>query len=101
MGLVKVASTKDLGPGRITGVKAGGKEVFIANVDGKYYAIGDRCTHSGCMLSNGTLKGDNVICSCHGSTFDVRTGNVVKGPARKPEPTYEVKVEADQISVNV
>ena len=95
LGFVEVASVKDLGPGKMAGVEAGSKEVFIASVDGKYYAIGDRCTHIGRVLSDGALKGDSVTCSCHGSTFKVKIGNVVKEPARESEPVYEVKVGAD------
>lgn len=101
MGLVKVASTKDLEQGKMIGVEVGGKEVFIANMGGKYYAIGNRCTHMGCMLSDGTLRGENVTCPCHGSVFDVKTGNVVKGPAGKLEPAFQVKAEEDQILVSV
>jgi nitrite reductase/ring-hydroxylating ferredoxin subunit len=53
------------------------------------------------MLSEGSLKGQNVTCSCHGSVFDLKTGNVVKGPAKKPEPVFQVKSEGEQILVNV
>jgi Rieske Fe-S protein len=38
---------------------------------------------------------------CHGSIFDVKTGSVVKGPAREPEPSYQVRMEGNQIPVNV
>jgi len=101
MGFVKVASTKDVGPGKMNGVEAGGKPAFLVNLGDKYYAIGNICTHMGCMLSDGVLKGENVQCPCHGSIFDVKTGNVTKGPAKKPEPVFQVKVEGDQIFVNV
>jgi len=101
MGFVKVASPKELGSNQMRGVEAGGKEILIVNLDGKYFAIGNVCTHMGCMLSDGALKGENVQCPCHGSTFDVKTGKVVKGPAEKPEPAFEVKVEGNQILVNV
>jgi 3-phenylpropionate/trans-cinnamate dioxygenase ferredoxin subunit len=100
MGFVKAASKKDLGQDGMLGVEVDGREVLIANVGGNYYAIGNRCTHMSCMLSDGTLGGENVRCSCHGSVFDIKTGNVVKGPAKKPEPTFEVKVEGDQILIN-
>jgi len=101
LGFVKVASTKDLASGKMKGVEADGKPILLVNVAGKYYAIGNVCTHMGCMLSDGTLKGDIVQCVCHGSQFDVKTGKVVVGPANKPEPAYQVKVEGDQILVNV
>jgi len=101
MGFVKVTSIKELGSGKMVGVEAGGKPVLVVNLDGKYYAIGNVCTHMGCMLSDGVLKGEIVTCPCHGSRFNVETGGVVGGPAKKPEPTFQVKTEGDQVLVNV
>jgi nitrite reductase/ring-hydroxylating ferredoxin subunit len=101
MAFVKVASVKDLEAGRMIGVEAGGKEVAVINLEGNYYAIGNRCTHMSCMLSDGTFKGGNITCTCHGSIFDAKTGSVVKGPAKKPEPAYQTRIEGEQILVNV
>lgn len=102
MEFVKIASTKDLTPGKMMGAEAGGKQILVANVNGKYYAIGDECTHRGCKLSGGTFKEGGVVqCPCHGSNFDAKTGNVTKGPAITPEPVFQVKVEKDQILVNI
>lgn len=101
MGFAKAASAKDLEPGKMMGVEAGGKPILVANVKGKYYAIGNVCTHMSCTLSDGGLDGEIVTCPCHGSKFDVKTGEVVGGPAAKPEPSYQVMVERDQIMVNV
>ncbi len=83
------------------GVEAESKMILLVNIGGAYYAIGNRCTHMGCMLSDGTLERETVKCLCHGSIFDLKTGNVTKPPARQPEPVYEVKVDGDQILVNV
>jgi len=101
MAFVKGASVKDLEAGRMIGVEAGGKEIVVTNLEGKYYAIGNRCTHMSCVLSDGTLKGGNVTCPCHGSIFDAKTGSVVKGPAKKPEPAYQTKIEGEEILVDV
>ena len=101
MVFVKVALTKDLQPDHMIGVEAGGQEVVVANSEGAYYAIGNRCTHMGCMLSDGTLKEGNVTCPCHGSIFDIRTGSVTKGPAKKPEPMYPTKTEGEQVLADV
>ena len=101
MAFVRVAFVKDLEHGRMVGVEAGSKEIAVANLEGEYYAIGNHCTHMSCILSNGTLRGGNITCPCHGSTFDVKTGSVVKGPAKKPEPAYQTKTEGEQILVNV
>lgn len=102
MEFVKVASTKDLTSGKMVGAELNGKPILVANVDGKYYAIGNKCTHMGCSLSDGSLKEGGIVqCPCHGSNFDVKTGKVVKGPAKNPEPAFEVKMEKDQILVNI
>lgn len=99
--LVKVALTDDIQENRMMGIENDGKEVLIAKLDGKFYAIGNECAHRECKLSNGTLIGDSVECPCHGSVFDIKTGKVVKGPAKKPEPVFKAEKNGDSIIVNV
>jgi len=78
-----------------------GKEILIANVNGSYYSIDNRCTYVGGPLARGKLTGNVVECPLHGSQFDVRTGAVVRSPARMPEPRHEVKVEGSEVLVKV
>jgi len=94
---VKVAETKDIQPTQMKAAEVAGEDICVANVDRKYYAIGNICTHVGGPLDQGTLEGYQVECPWHGSKFDVRTGEPTKPPAKKPEPTYEAKVEGDNI----
>jgi nitrite reductase/ring-hydroxylating ferredoxin subunit len=101
MGFVRAASIKKLGAGRMIGLELGDKMVLLVNSGGRYYSIGNRCTHMGCMLSDGRLRNDLIQCPCHGSVFNVKTGRVVRGPAQEPEPTFEVRLEGDDIQVNV
>jgi len=76
-----------------------GVEVCIANVDGKYYAINNICTHEGGPLADGKLEGFEVECPWHQSHFDIRTGEVIQPPASQPELAYEVKVDGNSILV--
>lgn len=101
MGFVKLASTSDVKPNEMIGVDVKGQKILLANVDGKYYAIGDICMHRGCQLSKGKLEGEKVTCPCHGSVYNVKTGDFLKGPTTKGEPTYELKVENNQIMANL
>ncbi|HKG87930.1 MAG TPA: non-heme iron oxygenase ferredoxin subunit [Nitrososphaeraceae archaeon] len=94
---VKVAETKDIQSAQMKAVEVAGESICVSNVDGKYYAIGNICTHVGGPLDQGTLEGYEVECPWHGSKFDVRTGTVVRPPAMREEPTYEVKVDGDNI----
>lgn len=76
-----------------------GKQVAVANVSGTLYAFGDVCTHEHCSLAEGTLEGTRVECPCHGSTFDVTSGEVLVGPAAEPVLTYPVRVEGNLIQI--
>jgi nitrite reductase/ring-hydroxylating ferredoxin subunit len=101
---IKVVETSEIPLGQMKAVKLGEKEVLIANVNGAYYAIGNRCTHMGGELVKGTLEANIVTCPRHKSKFDVTTGKVISGPKIplihpkiKDEPTYAVKVEGKDI----
>jgi glycine betaine catabolism B len=96
---VKVAETKDIQTSQMKEVQIDGEDVCIANVDGKYYAIGNVCTHEGGPLADGSLEGYEVECPWHQSKFDVRTGEVTNPPASESEPTYEIKVVDNSILI--
>jgi nitrite reductase/ring-hydroxylating ferredoxin subunit len=98
---VKLASKNDVKSNTMMRVVVKDQKVLLANVNGNYYAIGDVCMHRGCQLSKGDLEGEKVICPCHGSTYDLKTGNFLKGPTKKGEPKYELKVENNDIMINL
>jgi nitrite reductase/ring-hydroxylating ferredoxin subunit len=97
----KVAESSELTLGAVKVVKVGGVDVMVANIEGKLYAIANKCTHVGGPLGKGKLAGSVVQCPWHGSEFDVKTGAVVKGPAQKPEPTFQVKVENSAVWIKM
>ena len=72
----------------------------MANVGGEYRAIGATCTHAGCNLAlDGELEGDTVVCGCHGSIFDLASGEAVGPPAEDPVPVFQVRVEGEELQV--
>ena len=95
-----MAESSEIPVGKMRMFRIGEKEYLVANVNGKYYAIGNRCTHAGADLSQGSLEGNVLTCPKHKSKFDVTTGKVISGPKIplfhpkiNDEPSYEVKVE--------
>jgi nitrite reductase/ring-hydroxylating ferredoxin subunit len=96
---VKVANTSDIQPLQMKEVQLDDEIICIINVNEKYYAINNVCTHEGGPLADGKVEGYEVECPWHGSKFDVRTGEVTNPPASEPEPTYEVKVEGNSILI--
>ncbi|MFZ0896430.1 MAG: non-heme iron oxygenase ferredoxin subunit [Candidatus Nitrosopolaris sp.] len=96
---VKIADTKDIQSSQMKAVEVAGEKICVANIEGKYYAIGNVCTHVGGPLAEGTLEGYEVECPWHGSKFDVRTGKPTRPPATRSEPTYELKVDGNNILI--
>jgi nitrite reductase/ring-hydroxylating ferredoxin subunit len=96
---VAVARAEDLEGGEMRAFEVRGTKIAVANVDGAFYAFDDTCTHMRCSLAGGDLEETTVICPCHGSEFDVRSGAVLQGPAREPVETYETRVEVGSLEV--
>ena len=90
---VQVAQVDDLEPGSMMMVEVDGKPVLLANVDGELYAVSDICTHEEYNLSEGSLEGCEVECPGHSAFFDLKTGDVIDGPAMDPLETYSVQIE--------
>lgn len=76
-------------------------ECALARLNGKAYATSNYCTHLDCLLSSGKLVDDGLGCSCHGSVFDLETGDPVYPPATEPIQVYPVKEEDGEVFVGV
>ena len=102
---VTLATTDDLAPGEgmAVSIDRGDEEgrvgIALFNVDGGFYAIGNRCPHVGGSLGNGRLSGETVACPLHGATFDVTTGDVLTPPADEPVRTFDVEVVEGEVRV--
>jgi nitrite reductase/ring-hydroxylating ferredoxin subunit len=94
-----VAAVSELPPGRMKWVAVARERVLLANVDGRFYAIPDRCGHKWAPLSRGKLDGAIVECPLHFARYDVRTGKLIDGPVSADLPVYEVRVEGDTVYV--
>lgn len=98
---VTVATTDEVKPGERIVVEIGRHWVAVFNVDGQYYAIRDVCTHDDGPLADGELDGYEIECPRHGARFDIRDGRVTAPPAVRPVPFYPVRVEGDEVQIEV
>jgi nitrite reductase/ring-hydroxylating ferredoxin subunit len=83
--------SEDIPEGGMTTTKAGTREILLARVDGKIYAMDNACGHSGYPLHEGTLAGYVVTCGWHDARFDVRSGAVLS-PGRDFKPIKRFRV---------
>ena len=103
-GWVKVASVGAIPRRGLEHVEVDGEQiVIVATGDGAYYALKDRCSHEDYPLSDGELleDGERLECIYHGAKFDVKSGRAVALPAIRPVKTYDVKVEGDDLLIDL
>ncbi|MCK5830820.1 MAG: non-heme iron oxygenase ferredoxin subunit [Methylococcales bacterium] len=76
-----------------------GTEVAIFNIEGKFYAIEDVCSHDGAEVASGELVGDEIVCPRHSARFCVKTGEVKCAPAYENIDTFPVRVNEGRLEV--
>jgi nitrite reductase/ring-hydroxylating ferredoxin subunit/uncharacterized membrane protein len=83
--------------GQPTAGDLGGVPVLLTrDPDGQVVVLADRCTHRGAPLHEGEIKDGCIICPWHQSEFAL-DGSVVRGPATRPQPAYEVQVRDGEV----
>jgi Ferredoxin subunits of nitrite reductase and ring-hydroxylating dioxygenases len=95
----KAANLADLQPGTLHSVEVDGELICLVKLADGIFAFTDNCTHISGPLNEGDFDGCTVTCPWHRAQFDVRTGEVKRGPARQSLYTYPVKVEGDVVYV--
>ncbi len=97
----EVGAAGDEPEGTLRRVEVADTAVCLARTGEGWLAFDDTCTHEECSLAGGELDGEVVICPCHGSEFDVRTGDVVTPPALDPLPIYEAREDGGTLFVRL
>ena len=80
-------------------------DVAVVRFEGELFALEDRCSHADIPLTDGEVEEvdgvPTIECALHGSCFDLRTGEPTNLPATEPVPVYPVRVEGDDVYVDV
>lgn len=89
--LARVADVPDGG-----GVVITSAQVVLTRDGDEITALSAVCPHQGCLVSG--VRDGVILCPCHASRFDARTGEVLAGPARTGLPPVAVRVDGDAIT---
>ena len=100
---MRLCAVDDVAPNSAHRFDVEGRRICLVRIGDDFYAIGDRCTHADFSLSEGEIWADEreIECWKHGSTFSLETGQPQSLPATMPVPVYRVKVEGDDVLVEV
>jgi 3-phenylpropionate/trans-cinnamate dioxygenase ferredoxin component len=99
----RVARASDIPDGEARRFDVDGRSVCVVRIGDRYYAIGDTCSHAEYSLSEGEVWSDEceIECPKHGALFSLETGEPMTLPATQPVPVYDVRVEGDDLVVEV
>lgn len=95
---IRVASVKDIHPGK--GIKKiiKNESVAIFNYNGNFYALQNRCPHQNADLADGFIKNNQVFCPIHNWAFNIKTGAFAFNPEQKLK-TYPVEIHGEDIYI--
>ncbi len=96
-----VAKTGEIPEDEVKQVTIGERVIAIYNVDGTFYATDDTCTHAFASLSDGYVEEGVIECPLHAARYEIATGKVLDPPATEGLNTYPVRVEGEDIYVEV
>ena len=95
---VPLCAARDIAPGRTLRVHLDGlSPIMVCNVEGRFYAVDDECTHAIASLSEGRLRGRIIVCPMHGGSFDVCTGEPRSLPCKQPLRTWPLEIADGQV----
>ncbi len=94
-----VAREDELREGQIRRVVAQGVSLALVRSAGITHVLSDRCSHRGGPVSEGELVNGCISCPWHGSMFRLEDGTVQRGPATRPQPSFEVRLADGNLQV--
>ena len=97
----RVCSVHDVAPGEAKRFDLGKIHICVVRVDDDWYAINDICSHQKISLSEGEVLAETrqIECWKHGSCFSLLNGHPDSLPATRPVPTYELRIDGDDVLV--
>lgn len=96
---IEVCSVEDLPKGERLFFSVGDESLVLLNIDDRYYALADKCSHDDGPLGDGEVENCEIICPRHGARFDVLSGKATKMPAMVDIPAFPVKIIENMIFV--
>jgi nitrite reductase/ring-hydroxylating ferredoxin subunit len=101
MTLYILCKTEEVRENELKRFMLSGNEILVINRNNKFYCLEARCTHAGAPLAEGALENGVLKCPWHGSRFNIETGEVVRGPAKKRLRIYYSIVKDNNLFVEL
>lgn len=86
-----IAPSAELEEGKGRPYELEGHRIALVRHDGIVYALDDLCPHADASIAFGPVENGCIACPWHYAEFNLKTGEVLSGPAERDIRTYEVR----------
>jgi phenylpropionate dioxygenase-like ring-hydroxylating dioxygenase large terminal subunit len=97
----RVASINEIDADGVLGVDVDGASVALYRLGNEVFATDGICTHALAILSDGFVEDGKIECPLHQGQFDIRSGKALCAPVTEDLPTYAVKLEGDDVWIDM
>ncbi|MBA4718079.1 MAG: non-heme iron oxygenase ferredoxin subunit [Nitrosopumilus sp.] len=98
---IKACNLEQVKESQLFGFTINDTKILLANLKGKIHATDLICTHANADLSTGFLSEEGVRCPLHLSVFNLENGEPQNLPAETPLKVYNVKIDNNEVYVEV
>jgi 3-phenylpropionate/trans-cinnamate dioxygenase ferredoxin subunit len=97
---VALMPAADLAPNAVKAFELAGQRILLCRAGDEFFALENRCSHTGALLTRGRIRGDCIVCPVHGARFQLRDGKHLTPPASSGLVTFAVRVIDGQVEVS-
>src|SRR5262245_3212521 len=97
----RVASISEIDADSVLGVDVDGSPVALYRLGNEVFATTGICTHALALLSDGFVEDGKIECPLHQGQFDIRSGKALCAPVTEDLRTYAVKLEGDEVFIDM
>ncbi|AFJ48489.1 non-heme iron oxygenase ferredoxin subunit [Shimwellia blattae] len=98
---ITVANIADLAEDDVTGVEVNGLDIALYHTEDGIFASANLCSHGNARLSDGFLEDGEIECPLHQGRFCIKTGKALCSPLTEGVPVYPVRIEGEQVLLNL
>jgi len=98
---VHACATDDIDEEDVIRFDHGDQTYAIYNTDNGFFATAGHCTHEVQHLEDGLVIGNVIECPLHQGRFNIETGKALSAPVCVDLVTFPVKVEGDEVYIQL
>ena len=96
---VDLVAAAEIAPNTLRAFEVAGHKLVVCRAGDEFFALENKCSHTGALLTRARLRGDCIVCPVHGARFQLRDGKHLTPPASSGLRTFATRVVKGRVEV--